>query len=271
MDKLDETKWIYVDNFPYKTETDTLYDYFGRIGTVNNVVRGKSAIMDKMDTNDNNSNNDNNGNNGKFKQLGFAFVEFLDNETAKAAVNCLNGSWINDRKITVHLDLGYTQGRELARGKTGYQKFEEKQHRINKHKRELLKKFKDKNKNKNKNNKQNKENKSNKNTNNEENKTDKNTKVKCSQTDSKTNINDEVTMKTVNESKESNKTIMEVKMEVKMEEKTEEKTAGKKKTENDRNEYDIVMPRKKKRRLNPEIQRKLNREVCVYIFIFNQY
>ena len=56
---------------------------------------------------------------------GFAFIEYLERESAMISKNTLTGSVINGKVIRVDIDLGFEEGRQYGRGKYGYQKRDE--------------------------------------------------------------------------------------------------------------------------------------------------
>ncbi|GHO83881.1 RNA recognition motif domain-containing protein [Dictyobacter formicarum] len=87
---------LYVGGLPYQTDEQELREVFGQIG----VVTFATVITDR-DT-------------GRSK--GFGFVEFEDDEQARAAIEQLNGSTLGTRTITVN------EARERpAGGRGGYQ------------------------------------------------------------------------------------------------------------------------------------------------------
>lgn len=73
---------LYVGGLPYQTDEQELREVFGQIG----VVTFATVITDR-DT-------------GRSK--GFGFVEFEDDEQARAAIEQLNGSTLGTRTITVN-------------------------------------------------------------------------------------------------------------------------------------------------------------------------
>ena len=72
---------LYVGGLPYQTTEQDLLDLFGQVGQVNSAT----VIIDR--------------DSGRSK--GFAFVEMSDDQEARAAIERLNGTSMEDRTITV--------------------------------------------------------------------------------------------------------------------------------------------------------------------------
>ena len=72
---------LYVGNLSFKTTEDELRSTFGQFGSVTDVY----VAMDKMTG----------------RSRGFGFVEMADDSAADEAVNKLNGSELDGRKIVV--------------------------------------------------------------------------------------------------------------------------------------------------------------------------
>ncbi|GLV55238.1 hypothetical protein KDH_20850 [Dictyobacter sp. S3.2.2.5] len=73
---------LYVGGLPYQTDEQELREVFGQIGTVT-----FATVITDRDT-------------GRSK--GFGFVEFEDDEQARAAIDQLNGTTLGNRTITVN-------------------------------------------------------------------------------------------------------------------------------------------------------------------------
>jgi RNA recognition motif-containing protein len=73
---------IYVGNLPFTTGDEELRELFARFGTPSSA----RVVTDKMTG----------------RSRGFGFVEFDDDEQAKAAINELNGRDFNGRALTVN-------------------------------------------------------------------------------------------------------------------------------------------------------------------------
>ncbi len=80
---MDNKKKIYVGNLPYTINSDQLGTLFAEHGQVADAV----VITDKMS--------------GRSK--GFGFVEFMDEESAKKAIDAMNGKDIEGRKLVVNV------------------------------------------------------------------------------------------------------------------------------------------------------------------------
>ncbi|GCE08406.1 RNA recognition motif domain-containing protein [Dictyobacter aurantiacus] len=73
---------LYVGGLPYQTDEQELREVFGQVGTVT-----FATVITDRDT-------------GRSK--GFGFVEFEDDEQARAAIDQLNGTTLGNRTITVN-------------------------------------------------------------------------------------------------------------------------------------------------------------------------
>jgi len=80
---LDNKKKLYVGNLPYTINSDQLGTVFAEYGQVVDAV----VITDKMS--------------GRSK--GFGFVEFADEESAKKAVDAMNGKELEGRNLVVNI------------------------------------------------------------------------------------------------------------------------------------------------------------------------
>ena len=76
-------KKLFVGGLPYSTTEDTLKETFAKLGEVQSAI----VITDKMT--------------GRSK--GFGFVEMTNDEEADKAIETLNGSEMEGRKITVNV------------------------------------------------------------------------------------------------------------------------------------------------------------------------
>jgi len=89
-------KKIYVGNLAYQTTEEGLESAFGAFGTVNNV----SIIRDRETG----------------RSRGFGFVEMEDDAQAAAAIDGLNGTQIDGRKLTVNEARPRPAGSNTGRG-----------------------------------------------------------------------------------------------------------------------------------------------------------
>ncbi len=73
---------IFVGNLPFTTTDDELHELFARHGEINRATVIKDRVTGKS--------------------RGFGFVEMMDDETARAAIEALNGSDLQGRALTVN-------------------------------------------------------------------------------------------------------------------------------------------------------------------------
>ena len=60
-----------------------------------------------------------------FSPCGFAFVEYLTKESAQLARNTLMGTILDGKEIRVDTDIGFEDGRQYGRGRSGCQRRDE--------------------------------------------------------------------------------------------------------------------------------------------------
>ena len=58
-------------------------------------------------------------------QCDFAFVEYLQKNSAENAKKTLFGAILDGKEIRVDRDIGFEEGRQFGRGKNGYQRIDE--------------------------------------------------------------------------------------------------------------------------------------------------
>ena len=100
-EKLKNSSTIYIGNLSYNTTETQLYQLFSFCGKIKRVIMGLNKITRQ--------------------QIGFAFIEFLDKESAILSKNTLTGAVIDDKVIRVDIDIGFEEGRQYGRGKYGFQ------------------------------------------------------------------------------------------------------------------------------------------------------
>ena len=100
-EKLKNSSTIYIGNLCFKTTETQLYQIFSFCGKIKRVIMGLNRITKQP--------------------CGFAFIEYLNKESAKIAKNTLSGSTLDGRVIKVDIDLGFEDGRQFGKGKYGYQ------------------------------------------------------------------------------------------------------------------------------------------------------
>eukprot|EP01084_Bolivina_argentea_P270396 459762_1 len=146
--QLSQSCWIYIGNLQYHISEQIVYSYFSKIGIVDRLIFG----VNRNDIN---------------QKIGFAFIKYLTNFEACSAVNYLNDTILLNKSLNVQLDPGFEDGRQFGRGKSGHQRYKEKEIKLKKiekkltsHKfKQLNKKKQNMNNNNNNNKKLNEENK----------------------------------------------------------------------------------------------------------------
>eukprot|EP00826_Nyctotherus_ovalis_P011091 TRINITY_DN12894_c0_g1_i1.p1 TRINITY_DN12894_c0_g1~~TRINITY_DN12894_c0_g1_i1.p1 ORF type:complete len:173 (-),score=57.08 TRINITY_DN12894_c0_g1_i1:110-628(-) len=99
--KLRESTTLYVGNIAFYTRDFQLLALFSRCGKVRSLIMGV--------------------NRQKKVPCGFCFVEYTTREDAARAVEVLNRTTLDGRLIRVDWDIGFTEGRQYGRGKSGGQ------------------------------------------------------------------------------------------------------------------------------------------------------
>jgi len=100
-DKLRNSSTLYVGNLSFYTSESQLLELFELCGNVVNLIMGL--------------------NREKKQPCGFCFVEYATRDEAAEAIECLNLSMLDGRQIRIDWDLGFEQGRQFGRGKSGGQ------------------------------------------------------------------------------------------------------------------------------------------------------
>ena len=104
-DKLKNSTTLYIGNLSYNTTEFQLYQLFSFCGKLKRVIMGLNRFTKSP--------------------CGFAFVEYLDKESAQTAKKTLMGTIIDGKEIRVDIDLGFEEGRQYGRGKSGCQRRDE--------------------------------------------------------------------------------------------------------------------------------------------------
>ena len=158
--------------------------------------------------------------NNHSQKIGFAFIKYATHAEACSAVNCLDGTVLLDKTLKVQLDPGFEKGREFGRGKTGHQRYKEKERTL----RQIEKKLKSKH------------------------------------------------FKELDEKKKVNELVETLNAKIKLEQDDKDKAQQEKPNEDEaieeekevpvieikkESEFDIIIPPKKKRRMDPKIAQKL--------------
>ena len=100
-EKLKTSSTIYIGNLSFNTTETQLYQLFSFCGKIKRIIMGLNKITKEP--------------------CGFAFIEFLNHESALISKNTLNGSSLNNKVIKVDIDIGFEEERQFGRGKNGYQ------------------------------------------------------------------------------------------------------------------------------------------------------
>ncbi|CAE1177586.1 NCBP2 [Acanthosepion pharaonis] len=92
---------LYIGNLSFYTTEEQIHELFTRCGDIKRIVMG----LDK---------------NTK-TPCGFCFVEYYERDDAENAMRYINGTRLDDRIIRTDWDVGFREGRQYGRGKTGGQ------------------------------------------------------------------------------------------------------------------------------------------------------
>ena len=104
-EKLKNSSTLYIGNLSYNTTEFQLYQLFSFCGKIKRVIMGLNRFTKSP--------------------CGFAFIEYLDKESAQTAKKTLMGTIIDGKEIRVDIDLGFEDGRQYGRGKSGCQRRDE--------------------------------------------------------------------------------------------------------------------------------------------------
>ena len=104
-DKLKNSSTLYIGNLSYNTTEFQLYQLFSFCGKIKRVIMGLNRLTKSP--------------------CGFAFIEYLDKESAQTAKKALMGTIIDGKEIRVDIDLGFEENRQYGRGRTGCQRRDE--------------------------------------------------------------------------------------------------------------------------------------------------
>jgi len=98
---LESSCTLYVGNLSFYTTEEQLYELFSKCGEIRRIIMG----LDKI----------------KKTPCGFSFVEYYTHEDASDCVKYITGTRLDDRTIRCDWDVGFKDGRQYGRGKTGGQ------------------------------------------------------------------------------------------------------------------------------------------------------
>ena len=100
--KISNTATIYVGNLSCHTREENLWNLFFKIGKVKRIIMGLNRF--------------------NLTPCGFCFLEFFNFIDAQKCIFYLDGFELDNRKIKIDLDDGFSDGRQFGRGKRGGQK-----------------------------------------------------------------------------------------------------------------------------------------------------
>ncbi|XP_071480232.1 nuclear cap-binding protein subunit 2-like [Diadema antillarum] len=99
--RLKKSATLYIGNLSFFTTEEQIYEVFAKCGDLKRVVMG----LDKI----------------KRTPCGFCFVEYYHREDASNAMRYVSGTRLDDRIIRTDWDVGFSEGRQYGRGKSGGQ------------------------------------------------------------------------------------------------------------------------------------------------------
>ncbi|KAH3903414.1 probable Nuclear cap-binding protein subunit 2 [Saccharomycodes ludwigii] len=92
---------VYVGNLSFYSSEEQIYELFNKCGDINRIIMG----LDRF----------------KFTPCGFCFVIYNNAKSALNAVKYLDGTKLDNRKLQIDMDPGFSDGRQFGRGKNGGQ------------------------------------------------------------------------------------------------------------------------------------------------------
>ncbi|EPQ58762.1 hypothetical protein GLOTRDRAFT_104101 [Gloeophyllum trabeum ATCC 11539] len=104
---LAKSSTLYVGNLSFYTTEEQIYELFTKCGSPEDGGGVKRIIMG-LDRNTR-------------TPCGFCFVEYYTHEEALASMRYISGTKLDERIIRCDLDLGYKDGRQFGRGRSGGQ------------------------------------------------------------------------------------------------------------------------------------------------------
>ncbi|QRW00287.1 RNA recognition motif protein [Ceratobasidium sp. AG-Ba] len=104
---LEKSSTLYVGNLSFYTTEEQIYDLFSKCASSEDGGGVKRIIMG-LDRNTR-------------TPCGFCFVEYYTHAEAAAAIRYISGTKLDERIVRCDLDLGYKDGRQYGRGKSGGQ------------------------------------------------------------------------------------------------------------------------------------------------------
>ncbi|XP_026572452.1 nuclear cap-binding protein subunit 2-like [Pseudonaja textilis] len=92
---------LYVGNLSFYTTEEQIQELFSKCGDVKRIIMG----LDKKEK----------------TPCGFCFVEYYTRAEAEHAMRFISGTRLDDRLIRTDWDVGFTEGRQYGRGRSGGQ------------------------------------------------------------------------------------------------------------------------------------------------------
>ncbi|XP_054269074.1 nuclear cap-binding protein subunit 2-like [Macrosteles quadrilineatus] len=92
---------LYVGNLSFHTTEDQIHELFSRCGDIRRVIMG----LDRH----------------KMTPCGFCFVEYYSRRDAENCMRYVNGTKLDERQIRTDWDVGFQEGRQYGRGRSGGQ------------------------------------------------------------------------------------------------------------------------------------------------------
>lgn len=106
-DALSKSTTLYIGNLSFYTTEEQIYEIFSKCASTEEGGGIKRIIMG-LDRNTR-------------TPCGFCFVEYYTHAEALACMRYISGTKLDERIVRCDLDLGYKEGRQFGRGKTGGQ------------------------------------------------------------------------------------------------------------------------------------------------------
>ncbi|KAK4231564.1 hypothetical protein QBC38DRAFT_381517 [Podospora fimiseda] len=100
-ERLKNATTLYVGNLSFYTTEEQIYELFSKCGEIKRLVMGLDRINKTP--------------------CGFCFVEYYTHQDALDCMKYIGGTKLDERIIRTDLDLGFEEGRQYGRGKSGGQ------------------------------------------------------------------------------------------------------------------------------------------------------
>jgi nuclear cap-binding protein subunit 2 len=98
---LEQSATVYIGNLAFFTTEEQIWELFSKIGEIKRIIMGLDSV--------------------KRTPCGFCFVEYYSHKDAAECSKYMNGIKLDDRVIRADLDVGFSEGRQFGRGKSGGQ------------------------------------------------------------------------------------------------------------------------------------------------------